>query len=904
MAKAVRSKKSTARGTDRARSRVVSPALAAEPGHRRALSESEADTAVAAASAASADSEHHASQPFPVVGIGASAGGLEALTHFLEKMPGAAGMALVVVQHLDPSHPSILTELLAKSTAMPVIQVTEGVRVEPNHVYVIPPNKTMEIERGALKLTPRAPNDAGHRPIDTFFFSLAVEQKNRAIGVILSGTASDGTLGLQAIKEQGGITFAQDRESAKFKGMPAAAIAAGAVDFVMPPAGIAAELVQMARHPYVARGQGRDEAESDSGEFTEERLATLFSLVRAASGVDFTHYKHSTIRRRILRRMMLNRTENVHNYVELLRRSPAEVTALFNDILINVTDFFRDPEVFEALKLTVLPQLIKGRASGGLPLRIWVPGCASGEEAYSIGICLLEIFETTGHHAPVQIFATDISESALERARAGIYQETSMAGISAERRRRYFVKMDGGYQVAKIVRDMCMFARQDISKDPPFSRIDLISCRNVLIYLGSALQKRVIPAFHYALKSDGFLLLGSSESIGAYAELFNIVDKPHKIYRKLPGVAHLQFHPADAMPTTRDIAHAPAGAASVDASIEREADRVLLGRYSPPGVLIDESMTILQFRGQTGGYLEPAAGTASLNLMRMVRADLQLTLRKVIGEALSRGAQAQIKGQRLRVAGSMRSISIEVVPVSGVPVDRGRYFVVLFVEGKSPGDRAEPQEDREPPRKGDRTRERDEVTKLRQELVSMRDYLQSVIEGQEAANEELRSANEEAQSSNEELQSINEELETAKEELQSTNEELTTINEELENVNQELTQANSDLRNVLDGVEVAIVMLGADLRIRRFTPPAAALLNLISSDVGRPLADLKPNIEVPELGQWIASVADTLIPVRRVVRDGAGHEYDIRIKPYRTADNKIDGAVLTIFERGGGKEAS
>jgi two-component system CheB/CheR fusion protein len=442
-----------------------------------------------------------------------------------------------------------------------------------------------------------------------------------------------------------------------------------------------------------------------------------------------------------------------------------------------------------------------------------------------------------------------------------------------------------------------MFARQDLGKDPPFSRLDLISCRNVLIYLGSSLQKRIIPAFHYALKPDGFLLLGTSESIGGFAELFELVDKQHKIYRKKPGVSHLHFHPDAIVAPARTEPHPGMPAAVGEAgNVEREADKLLLGRYSPPGVLINEAMNIIQFRGHTGRYLEPAAGTASLNLMKMVRTDLQMPLRKAINEAMHRGTQARAKEVRVRINGSARAVTLDVIPVGSVPVSQGRYFMVLFIEREG----AEPPEPRPrtiPRGKRARNREQSEVEQLRQELNATRDYLQSVIEEQEAANEELRSANEEAQSTNEELQSINEELETAKEELQSTNEELTTINEELENVNQELTQANNDLKNLFDGVDVAIVMLGSDLRIRRFTPPAAALLNLIATDVGRPLADLRPRMDAPELENWITGVTETLVPVSHVVQDHAGTRYDVRIKPYRTAENKIDGVVLTIVDR-------
>jgi two-component system CheB/CheR fusion protein len=838
-----------------------------------------------------------ATTSFPIIGLGASAGGLEALKQFLQSVPADSGMAFVIVQHLDPGHRSILTELLAKAGPMPVQEVVEGVRVEPNRVYVIPPNASMEIAHGTLKLTPRGDTREQHRPVDTFFYSLARDQQNRAVGVVLSGTASDGALGLKTIKEQGGITFAQDPESAKFNGMPAAAIATGGVDFVLPPEAIARQLAEINRHPYVlqpANHPHQDEQRLDDG-----GLDAVFALIHAGRGVDFTHYKHSTIKRRIQRRMMLNRIDRFAHYVEHLKRNPAEAQALCNDILISVTEFFRDAGAFEALKAVVFPELLR-HCSAGSPLRIWVAGCAGGEEVYSIAMCLHEFFGNTGARVPVQIFATDVSDAAIEKARAGLYPESSLLSLSSERQRQFFVKKDGGYQVIRALRDWCVFARHDVTRDPPFSRLDLISCRNVMIYLGHPLQRRVIGAFHYALKPDGFLMLGTSESIGGFAELFALKDKQYKMYTRKPGIAqpHLDLRYGEA-PGTLEPDRSAARPALDAARVEREADRLLLGRYSPPGVLITEDMNILQFRGQTGAYLEPAPGKASLNLLKMARPELQASLRKAITAAVRNATPVKAKDLPLRTGDFHRRVNLEVLPLAGVPTGEGRFFLVLFDEDRSAAARAAPAAARV--KRGTR-REAAELEKLRQELATAREYLQSVIEQQEAANEELRSANEEAHSSNEEMQSINEELETAKEELQSTNEELNTMNDELRTVNLELTHVNTDLNNLLDGVDIGIVILGGDLRIRRFTSAAARLLNMIATDIGRPLGDLKPNIDAPGLEQAIREVIRSQRSKYMMVRDSDGRAHDLRVKPYRMGDNRIDGAVMTIVEKSGGGE--
>lgn len=715
--------------------------------------------------------------------------------------------------------------------------------------------------------------------------------------MILSGAASDGTLGLRAIKDAGGITFAQDRESAKYDSMPASAIAAGGVDFILPPERIGEELERLSRHPYVTAFTAGEPALPPAT--AEAALNEIFALVRRAIGVDFTYYKHTTILRRIHRRMMLQHIERLSEYVVFLRDHPDETPALYNDILINVSYFFRDQEAYEGLKTEVLPHLMANRPPGS-PLRAWVAGCAGGEEAYSLAITILEYFVAMGTSVPVQIFSTDISEAAIEKARSGIYPDSALHAVSTERLRRFFTKCEGGYQVAKLLRDMCLFARQDLTRDPPFSKLDLISCRNVLIYLGPVLQKRIIPVFHYALKPDGYLVLGNSETIGAFGELFELVDRKSKLYRRKAAASHaileaLSPHPVD------HLVHAPAAPETpAQFNVEKETDRLLLGRYAPPGVVIDENMDVVQFRGQTGPLLEPSPGGASLNLFRLVREELRPELRKLITKAFTDGVALRRDGAHLRgIHGENgRAVNLVAIPMLPTRSKQPRHCVVLF-EGTAtlPAPRVEPAFNPKGKHKGTKS-DAPEVARLKQELGATREYLQSVIEEQEAANEELQSANEESQSHNEELQSINEELETAKEELQSSNEELTTLNEELQTRNQELALANNDLRNLLDSIDIAVVTLGSDLRVRRFTPPAAKVLNLIPGDLGRPIGDLRPNIIAPDLEQMLQAAVENLSFAERQVQDREGRRYELRIRPYRTAENRIDGAVMTLVENG------
>jgi two-component system CheB/CheR fusion protein len=817
---------------------------------------------------------------FPVVGIGASAGGFEAFGEMLEALPVDTGMAFVFIQHLDPTHESMLATLLARKSALPVSQVTDGMTVEPNHVYVIPPNTKMGIHDGLLKLMERAAIGEKNMPIDYFFQSLADYGKERAIGVILSGTATDGTFGLKAIQAEGGICFAQSVESAKYSGMPASALAAGCVDFALPPRKIAAELARIARHqpsgPLVPRP-----AALPAG--TDAHVQKLLILLRQATGVDFTHYKSSTIHRRIARRMLLKKIANVREYVETLRRDGAERDALYQDILIHVTSFFREPETYQTLKTQIIPKLMAGKAEPDA-LRVWVPGCSTGEEAYSIAIVLAEYFGHRRGKTPVQIFATDLSEPAIDYARAGVYGGSTLAEVSPERLAQFFVKSNGRYQVAQSIRDMCTFARQDLTQDPPFSRIDLISCRNVLIYFEPLLQRKVLAAFHYALNKNGVLQLGKSETLNAVPDLFTPVERKGKFYRKQVA-AHNPYFVAMAAGHSTSQPDKPLKPATPAADLQREADRIVWSRYAHAGVIVDKDLQILHFRGDTSPYIAPASGTASLHLLKMARNDLLADLRAAFLKAKKENAPVRREGIRVIDGGQAREVSLDVVPLSALDVAE-RHFLILFEEV--------------PRRAAKAIRERKAdiapAAKLQQELLAARQHLQAVIEEQETTNEELKASNEEALSNNEELQSTNEELETAKEELQSTNEELVTLTEQQASRNVELGQLNDDLRNVLDGVQIPILMLGNDRRIRRVTPSAEKLFNVLPSDVGRPINDLRPNLDLPDLEPLIARTMETFAPQEQEVRDRNGRYYAMSVRPYRTSDNRIDGALIALVD--------
>ena len=836
--------------------------------------------------------------PFAIVGIGASAGGLEAMRELLRHLPDKTGMAYVFVQHLDPGHASVLAEILSRETSIPIEEATDGVEVKPDHVYVIPPNTTMSIKSGVLRLVARETTRGTHLPIDHFFHSLADDRGDQSIGIILSGTASDGTNGCGAIKAAGGITFAQDSDSAKYDSMPRSAIQAGCIDFEMAPRNIANELIRVSRHPYMARPPALSEEIAAIAPRTD--MDALFGMVREATGVDFAHYKQSTLQRRIKRRMVLHRLHRLKDYIRFIKSNPAEIDELYRDILIHVTGFFRDEPAFEALRKTVFPPIMQARKAED-PIRIWVPGCSTGEEVYSLAILLLEFMWDHASRHPVsaippknvQIFATDISDTSLDRARNGLYSESAVAQMSQERLKRFFARLDGGYQINKSIREMCIFAKQNIAKDPPFSSLDLISCRNLLIYLGPILQKRVVPTLHYALKPNGYLMLGSSESLGAFSDHFALVDKKFKIYQKKRTATRLvtYFSGGDYAVRRAETVPMPK-AAPTGFTVEREVERVLMNRFVPASIVVNDEMEIVQFRGKTGPYLEPASGNPTFSLSKMAREGLLVDLREALTKAKKRNEPIRKQGIRIQSNGTSREIDLEIIPIRGQS-GAERFYIVTFQES-APGGVPASHGKRRFQRPSESQRQEKDRERAASEIGRLRAQLQALIEDHETTLEEFKSANEEVLSANEELQSTNEELETAKEELQSSNEELTTLNEELQNRNAELTIVNNDQLNLMANVNIPVVMVGSDLRIRRFTPPAEKLLNLIPSDVGRRLGEIRSNMESDEMEHIARLSIDDATVHEKEVRQKDGPWYLMRIRPYKTWDNKLDGAVLSF----------
>ena len=830
---------------------------------------------------------------FPIVGIGASAGGLEAVTQLLRALPADTGMAFVLVQHLDPDHISQLPELLAGVTPMQVGTVVDGMPIQPNHVYVIPPNATMILEDGTLRLAPR--KRGLHLPIDAFFESLARVQGSKAIGIVLSGNASDGSHGIRSIKGEAGVTFAQDENSARHSGMPRSAVATGAVDFVLPPQQIADELLRIARHPYVAP-PSPETAETPAEVLPEGdgELNRIFKLLQKNTKVDFSNYKQTTIRRRLGRRMIVLRLDNLSQYSRFMEQHPAEVKELYNDLLITVTNFFRDPEIFETLK-ELLAKYLKKRTSSE-PVRIWAPGCATGEELYSLAICLQELLQELELYVGMQLFGTDINEDALEKARAGIYGDVITQDVSPERLRRFFVRTDGGYQISKSIRECCIFARQDLTRDPPFSHSDLISCRNVLIYMSNPLQRRILPVFHYSLNAGGLLLLGSAESVGALPDIWDVVNRDAHIYSRKSVPVRFTLDLA----LGRDVAEPPevqlSRAAVGAGDLQRKADRILQTRYTPAAVVVDAQLQILHFRGHTSRYLDPSPGEASLNLLRMAREGLVLPLRKVLQAATEQNATVCERASCLGATGEQLQVDIEVTPILGASPGE-RYFLVVLSEPQK-AEQVPSQPVAAPPAEPGEyaARLEEQARQLQQQLAEAREYLRNLSEDHEAHIEELRAANEEVRSANEELQSTNEELSTTKEELQSSNEELTTVNEELQNRNQELNEANSDLKNLLSAVNISILMVDKALRLRRFNSAAEKLLALTSLDIGRPVGHLRGPIEISDIEQRVTRVLVTLKSEQHELQDQQRRWYSLTIRPYRTIDDRIEGSVITIVD--------
>ncbi|MEO7599431.1 MAG: CheR family methyltransferase, partial [Opitutus sp.] len=831
--------------------------------------------------------------------------------------------------------------LLARSTTMPVREVKHNLRVEPNCVYVITPNVQMAITRGILKLTPRGKVRGPTRSIDFFLESLAHDRREHCIGVVLSGTATDGTLGLEAIKAEGGVTFAQD-DSAKFDSMPRSAAAAGCVDFVLSPEAIAMELARVARHPFITNSTGemltalpfdpqrgdpalerpdvasirgkhgtpskvsrlaklKGGAEAELADARREGFKKILLLLRNHCGVDFTLYKSSTIQRRVMRRLVLNQRQTLAEYATFLNGNSKELDALYSDVLIGVTSFFRNPDAFDTLKRIFFPKLLAQRGRDD-PVRIWVLGCSSGQEAYSLAMAFAEATANDPRAVKLQIFATDLNETALEKARHGLYANSLAQDVSPERLRRFFVEQEGGWRVTKALREQVVFARQNVASDPPFSRIDLISCRNVLIYLESELQKKIFPAFHYALKPGGFLFLGASESIGQFTELFAVADKKQKIFSKKAAPTP-SFRLA--MPNARATPPAPGHKAVFSSASEpvlpdglrgeynaqREADRISVSQFAPPSVLINAEGQVLQFRGATGAFLEPPSGKASFDVLKMAREGLMLPLRTAMGKAKGSKKPVRLEGVRITQNGSTRTVTLQVIPLRNL---KETCFLVLFEDSAKTGRKNSSA--RAPAPVLGRRETASRIAELERELAETRDYLQSIQEQNEAGTEELQASSEEVQSANEELQSINEELETSKEELESTNEELTTINDEMVSRNHESNRLNADLNNLQISIHTAILLLARDLTIRRFTPRAAKLFNLLSTDLGRSVAGIRHNLDLPDLEILLMEVIDTMSLREREVRDKEGRWYGLRARPYLTLDNKIDGVVVVLSD--------
>jgi two-component system CheB/CheR fusion protein len=819
-------------------------------------------------------------QPFFVVGVGASAGGLEALGALVRHLT-LDSMAFIVVQHLAPTHDSALPTLLSRSTPIEVLLATDGQMVAPNHVYVIPPNADLLIEDGVLRVISPQSTSGPRLPIDSFFRSLAADQGSRAIGVILSGNGSDGTLGIKAIKESCGLAFAQDVASAKYGGMPRAALASGCIDFSGTPEAIARELMELGTHSY--------HPTVPEPELQSEHLARLLRILHA-SGADFREYKTSTIQRRTERRMLLHKIERIEDYLKLVQSDAAELRALRKDILIGVTNFFRDHDPFEALRTKVFPLIVATKKETSI--RIWVAACSTGEEAYSIAIALLEYLDENGRDVRVQIFATDVDDEAIQIARRGVYPGNIALDVSAERLQRFFVKREDGYQVSRRVRDLVVFSVHAVGKDSPFSHLDLVTCRNLLIYLQPSLQASVLRHLHYSLNPGGFLLLGSSETVGDSPELFSLLDRKNKLYARKSVASSLRalelgatapLTPPTALPLRAG------GSLRPIVTIAALAERKVLDLYGPPGVVINENLEVLHFRGRTSPFLEPATGAASLSLMRLARPELHVDLRRAIQDAQASDAQVSV-ASKLTDEDLVHTFQLDVIPLVD-PQTRSKCLLLLFHEPHA-SERALPRAV-----SGDSPSQAEHrILDLERELLLTKEYLQETIEELEGANEEMQSSNEELQSSNEEMQSTNEELETSKEEMQSTNEELTTVNEELQNRIVELQQVNDDLHNVLTGVDNAVVIAGLNQRIRRFTNAAARLFDLGPADVGRPIAHLSSFVGDLRLDRLAASVIDTLIPAEQEIHCSDGRWYQLRITPYKTLEHSIQGTVMVLAD--------
>lgn len=825
--------------------------------------------------------------PSYIVGIGASAGGLEALQEFFAHIPAKSGLAFVVVVHLDPVHKSILADLLQKSTRMPVAQIQDGMVVQPNHIYVIPPNRELGLLNGTLQLLQVLPEDRVRLTIDVFFRHLAEDRGDRAIGIVLSGGGSDGSLGLRAIKEQGGLVVVQDPDTARHDSMPRSALDAGLADYVLPPGDMPQSLLEYTQRFNLVGQNDR------VGATTQDGLNKVFLLLRTETGFDFSQYRLNTLLRRVNKRMAIHKFEQMADYIVYLRRTPAELDRLFHEILIGVTQFFREPEAFEVFQEKVLPDLFKDKLDE-TTLRVWVPGCSTGEEAYTLAMLLYDYKRDRLPALDIEIFATDANSRSIEQARHGEYPASIAADVTEPYLKQYFIKQDHTYLVRPEIREMVVFARQNLLKDPPFSRLDLISCRNLLIYLKAETQRKILSLFQYALLSGSFLFLGPSENIGGYDDYFEVIDRKWRLFRRtdmrtIPPGDDEFFNPAHLKPDWVVAAH---GTATARAGFNRRevTEQTLLNYFGAVGILVNDQYDILYSSGPVDTYLKLVPGEARLNIFDMIRPGLQGELISALRHGFNQNEVVQRHRLNVKTNGSEKTVTLTIRPVTN-PTQTPRLALIIIEEQTEPAGQPQPaQAETTTATMDDDSRHQE----LKRELETTRQYLQTTIEDLQTANEEQRSFNEEIQSANEELQSTNEELATSQEELQSVNEELVTANAEIQSKNEALRRANDDLHNLLVGTEIATIFLDIDLSIKRFTPMATNLINLIDTDIGRPLKHLVSNLKYDRLLEDAEQVLDTLNTLEKEVETIEGRWYNMRIIPYRTVDNVIDGMVLTF----------
>jgi two-component system CheB/CheR fusion protein len=830
--------------------------------------------------------------PFPIVGIGASAGGLEALEAFFDAVPDDSGLAFVVITHTDPEHESMLPDLLRRKTKISVKVIEEGMAAEPNTVYLPPSDRDPVLETGMFSLKKRPAKSKLHMPVDLFLKHLAEDRGELAACVILSGTGTDGTRGVRLIKEKAGLTVAQSPDSARHAGMPKSAMETGLVDYVLSPSEIPQSLEEYFKHPVAIRRK----SEEGKGKKEPDPLRRILTFLAARTRHDFSCYKENTLVRRIEHRMTITRNQKASDYLGLLQRDPKEVGALFQDLLIGVTSFFRDPEAFTFLKERVLPKVISEKDHRSL--RVWIPGCATGEEAYSVAMVLQECLEEREISREVQVFATDIDAKAIEKGRLGTYVQNIVSDVSPERLKRFFIKEESHYRLKSDIRELVVFAVQNVLADPPFSNLDLLVCRNLLIYLKPEAQSRLIPLFHYAIREGGILFLGTSEGVGRYHDLFEPLNKQCSIYRKKN---HLMPQPVQ-FPTARWLEKSgeepPAGRKPDQPvqSVKGAVEKVLMAEHTPPCVVVDQKGEILHFHGRTGKYLEQPPGEPTNQIADMAREGLRFAVLSALRRVNEESREIREKDVRVKTNHAYQRIDLVVKRISEPPLKDCR--LVVFEALPEPEVALQKSEGRLP---GEEDTQR--AAELEKELMRVREDYRSAIEELQSSNEELRSTNEEIHSSNEELQSTNEELESSREELQSLNEELNTVNSELFNKIVEVKNAYNAINSVLNSTRIAIVFLDNDLRLRRFTPEATRLLNLIDADVGRPLDHITHNLECDDLAERARQVLKTFTPIDEEIRSSDGHWYRTRIMVYRPEERVVEGVVLTFIDIDAQKKA-